>query len=143
MTRLLVSLYGSMSFIWQILRDGNYRSLVYQAIKFKCINFVSTYVDGTRLEFNTNTKMYKLKFYDGPQEYWILFPKNRRPISFIVYDENQNNITDEIKKYAGPGNNFYGTDIKVKDIGYSSIHVDYFTRNKIITANQPLSEIYS
>lgn len=58
------------------------------------------------------TKIHDLVYYDGPTRYTIRFPKKRGPCSFsqvtTTYDSVETDVTEEIRRFAGPSHNFHG-----------------------------------
>ena len=76
-----------------------------------------------RITYLYNNKVYKYITLDQDH---VWPPVASRDISYnpplkSVTDENGEDVTDIIKKFAGPRNNFHGETINLKDIGFEKL----------------------
>ena len=66
-----------------------------------------------------------LTYHDGTQQYKIKWKKKSPSFIKKVTDENDNDITDEIRPYLGPNYNFHGTLLTPRDFEKRSISFHY------------------
>lgn len=61
----------------------------------------------------------EIYYYDGPNKHRIRFPKKRGPMPFTsVTNEDEKNVTADIKEVIGPTKNFHGIPTTPKLLGY-------------------------
>jgi len=85
----------------------------------------SWYVTGTKLI--SNRLNYTLFYTTNHKKYRIAFVKKRGPCHVKkVTTKNDENVTDIIKEYLGPGYNFYGIKTCPLMMGYDSLTFEYY-----------------
>ncbi len=89
---------------------------------------------------------FKLTYYNGINKHIIVFPKKRGPCPFesvyfsSSFGASNANVTEEIRKFAGPSYNFHGVQTTPDMLGYESLRFKFrntlehriFERNDII-----------
>ena len=89
-----------------------------------------------------NNQISLLNYRDGSQDYTIIFPRVRGPAKFSHVISQDDVVTDNIKKVAGPSHNFHGIPTTPGMLGYHILIFHYrngdtrlFGRNDIIDCN--------
>lgn len=87
----------------------------------------------------SNGPMYTLTFFSGEQKYKFLFSKKRCMWKYIkILDGHGNDVTNDIKMYAGPTNNFFGQKLLVQDLGYDKLFFYRFDGTMIELSNDQI-----
>jgi len=76
----------------------------------------------------------------GTRWYKIRFPRVRHPFMYNhIYDENGEDVSQDILSYMGPCHNFYGISTTPIDLGYSKlVFVDYFGEEMVFEKEQEI-----
>lgn len=70
-------------------------------------------------------KNFVMNYSIGMTEYSILLPRVRKSNHVImVLDESNSDVTEEVKKFLGPRENWHGSLISPSDLGYQSLHFE-------------------
>lgn len=94
----------------------------------------------TGLLIKQNKKCY-ISYYDGVTKYTVVFEPKRGPCQFcqVLNDENED-VTNKIREYAGPSHNFHNVKTSPSLLGYISL--TFYMRNgevKIFRENEIIS----
>jgi hypothetical protein len=105
-------------------------------------NFVLSYIIKT---FNTvpvrlTKDLYYIDYFYEGKPYRLVFPIENYNKTNVVKINYPFNNTLEIMKYLGPNNNFHGSKITPKDIGYKDITISYFKEEDLTTITKAFSE---
>jgi hypothetical protein len=87
----------------------------------------------------TKDLYYITYFYEG-KEYRLVFPIKKYNDINIVKVNSPFNDSSEIMKYLGPNNDFHGSNLTPKDIGYKNISISYFKEEDLTTITKKFSE---
>jgi hypothetical protein len=121
-----------------------------------CLSFICFFKTISTI-LKANYRQYKMKkkhkneikYYFQGNKYIILINKNKLPFSRIIdaRDNNNNDITEQIKQFAGPFENFHNMDISpsmidlnkviIKIINEDDLEIEIkeFNNNEIININ--------
>lgn len=74
--------------------------------------------------------VYDLTYFDGPTKYTVRFSKTRGPspfshVTFLDKNAEIQDVTDTIRRFAGPSHNFYGIPTTPDLLGFSNLTFYY------------------
>lgn len=98
-------IFENIYFYYDNWRSGDFTfDMFCNYIVFQVRHLSSYYLEIGYMEYKDNN--FDLVYYSGSQKYRLVFPKQKRNISY-AYDMNGNDISKEFLEFLGPGNNFY------------------------------------
>lgn len=88
----------------------------------------------------SNTLSYVSYFYNTETYYFPIVRKRgpKKNILKVIADDNKD-ITNFIKRLSGPNVDFYNSEIKVKDLNYNKILIQFEDTHKVFDKNSILS----
>ena len=96
-------------------------TFVYEFLCLKIKLKILEYLEVGQLK-HLSGNIYEVGYISGSSKYKFIFEKKRGPSRYSkVFDENDKDITKQIKEYAGPGHNFHGVNIEPSFLGKRSI----------------------
>lgn len=58
---------------------------------------------------------------------------------FMILDQDANDVTDDVRSFMGPNEDFHGRQVCPKDMGYEKIHVSLRSGDEVcFIADQPI-----
>ena len=63
--------------------------------------------------------------------YTIIVPRNRTPVLIDAIFCGEENVTDKVERYMGPGYNFHGTQPTPEMLGYDTLTFTFFNRDPV------------
>lgn len=145
-------LQPKIAFYREIYKNTTWK-LIVELFLFQLRNQASLHLESGLLTNLGNA--YNLDYYDGSTKYSVRFPKKRGPCPFskVEYVKEECirdsdgvtsvayiiDVTEKIRKFAGPCHNFHGIETTPKMLGYKSLTFYFRTDNEVtFSENQPI-----
>ena len=116
-----------MNIITTIQSAGISNSLSFcsNLFSYSFTKYLWSYPDNTVKDKNHYDVVYRY----GDQEYKIRchHRRHKRLVFQSIKDQDQNDVTDQVKQFAGYYANFHGIPTTPKDLGYSELHFELLT----------------
>lgn len=100
-----------------------------------CINYVFKPRNSSSLTKLTKSR-YQLEYVYNDTMYRIIIPIKRGPKHIVsVYDENMQDITNQIRPYLGPNEDFHSVETTPRQLNHKQLH--FLLRNEnMVTFNE-------
>lgn len=98
-------------------------SIIYDYLKYKCMRIATNIFGNGNVE--SKKGKYEVTFFIDSIEYKMIFKKKRGPPSILSFEHEGKDVTEEIVKYMGPSNNFYGIPTTPSMLGFDTLDVTY------------------
>ena len=87
-----------------------------------CINYMFKPCNSSALTKLTKSR-YQLEYMYNDRIYKIIIPMKRGPKHIVsIYDEMMEDITNEIRPYLGPNENFHSVEITPRQLNHKQLH---------------------
>lgn len=126
--------------VYMSSKDKGFFNSYYQTLK---IIYISMYIllnRKIRGDIKISNSLSYVSYFYNTETYYFPIVRKRGPkknILKVIADDNKD-ITEFIKRLSGPNVDFYNSQIKVKDLNYSKISIQFEDTYKVFDKNSVL-----